>query len=65
MLVEEEEDVESWGSKKVKLYSTKANLSLKIQNREGNAGFFFLYLSSFLQLSLEFIYLFACCVNHK
>jgi hypothetical protein len=48
MVVEEEEDVESWGSKKVKLYSTKANPSLKIQNREGNAGFFFLYLSSFL-----------------
>jgi hypothetical protein len=65
MVVEEEEDVESCGSKKVKLYSTKANPSLKIQNREGNAGFFFLYLSSFLWLSLEFISLFTCCVNHK
>jgi hypothetical protein len=48
MVVEEEEDVKSCGSKKVKLYSTKANPSLKIQNRERNAGFFFLYLSSFL-----------------
>jgi hypothetical protein len=42
MVVKEEEDVKSCGSKIVKLYSTKANSSLRIQNREGNAGFFFL-----------------------
>jgi len=65
MVVKEEEDVKSCGSKIVELYSTKTNSSLKIQNREGNAGFFFLYLSCLLWLSIEFISLFVCCVNHK